>query len=168
MTDTFWVRRQSFFGIEIPQSIANNGDFVINAVDNLSGSTDLISLRSRGAFSRPFEVVERIRREAEEQFREQEQALQARLEETEKKILELQREGGEGNVILTPAQSREIERFRQEQLKTRKELRAVQHELQKNIERLGSQLKFINIGLIPILIAVAAVAAGAWRGRRRA
>lgn len=168
LTDTFWVRRQSFFGIEIPQSIANNGDFVINAVDNLSGSTDLISLRSRGAFSRPFEVVERIRREAEEQFREQEQALQARLEETEKKILELQREGGEGNVILTPAQSREIERFRQEQLKTRKELRAVQHELQKNIERLGSQLKFINIGLIPILIAVAAVAAGAWRGRRRA
>ena len=29
-------------------AFANNGDFVINALDNLSGSADLIGLRSRG------------------------------------------------------------------------------------------------------------------------
>jgi len=167
LTDNFWIRKQNFFGIDIPQSIANNGDFLINAVDNLSGSTDLISLRSRGEYSRPFVVVEEIRLQAEQQFREQEQALQNKLKETEKKILELQNQGGEGSVILSPEQTREIERFRDEEIKTRKELRSVQHELQKNIERLGARIKFANIGLMPILIALLALGAGLYRVRRR-
>lgn len=168
LTDIFWIRKQSFYGIDIPQSIANNGDFVINAVDNLSGSNDLISLRSRGEYSRPFVVVENIRLQAEQQFREQEQALQAKLRETEKKILELQSKGGEGNLILSPEQTKEIEQFKDEEVKTRRELRSVQHELQKNIERLGSQLKFINIGLMPLLIAFLALAAALYRARRPA
>ena len=167
LADHFWMRRQNFFGVQIPQSIANNGDFVINTLENLAGSTDLISLRSRGEFSRPFTVVEQIRRDAEARFRAQEQELQARLEETEQKIAQLQQEGGEGALLLSQEQAAEIEKFRLEQIRTRKELRAVQHELQKNIERLGTQLKFINIGLIPLIIALLAVVAGMQRARRK-
>ena len=168
LADHFWMRTQNFFGVQIPQSIANNGDFVINTLENLAGSTDLISLRSRGEFSRPFTVVEQIRRDAEARFRAQEQELQARLEETEQKIAQLQQEGGEGALLLSQEQAAEIEKFRLEQIRTRKELRAVQHELQKNIERLGTQLKFINIGLIPLIIALLAVVAGMQRARRKA
>ena len=167
LADHFWIRMQNFFGVQIPQSIANNGDFVINTLDNLAGNTDLISLRSRGEFSRPFTVVEQIRRDAEAQFREQEQELQTRLEETEQKIAQLQQEGGESALLLTEEQAAEIEKFRLEQIRTRKELRAVQHELQKNIERLGTQLKFINIGLIPLIIALLALVAGVQRSRRK-
>jgi ABC-type uncharacterized transport system involved in gliding motility auxiliary subunit len=168
LNDLFWVRTQNYFGVDMPQAIANNADFVVNAIDNLSGSTDLISLRSRSASVRPFEVVEQLRREAESQFRAQEQALQAKLEETEKKILALQQEGGEGGAILSPEQTQAIDNFRTEQVKTRKELRAVQHELQKNIERLGALLKFVNIGLVPLFIAVLALGAGLYRTRRSA
>ena len=167
LADHFWMRMQNFFGVQIPQSIANNGDFVINTLENLAGSTDLISLRSRGEFSRPFTVVEQIRRDAEAQFREQEQELQARLEETEQKIAQLQQEGGDSALLLTEEQAAEIEKFRLEQIRTRKELRAVQHELQKNIEGLGTQLKFINIGLIPLIIALLALGAGIQRARRK-
>ena len=166
LADHFWIRMQNFFGVQIPQSIANNGDFVINTLDNLAGNTDLISLRSRGEFSRPFTVVEQIRRDAEARFREREQELQTRLEETEQKIAQLQQEGGESALLLTEEQAAEIEKFRLEQIRTRKELRAVQHELQKNIERLGTQLKFINIGLIPLIIALLALVAGIQRSRR--
>lgn len=168
LNDLFWVRTQNYYGMEMPQAIANNADFVVNAIDNLSGSTDLISLRSRSASTRPFDVVEQLRREAESQFREQEQALQAKLEETEQQILDLQKEGGDGGAILGPEQTEAIDKFRTEQVKTRKELRAVQHELQKNIERLGALLKFINIGLVPLFIAVLAVGAGLYRTRRTA
>ena len=167
LTDRFWVRTQNFFGMQIPETIANNGDFVINALENLSGNTDLISLRSRGVFSRPFEVVEQIRRDAEARFRAREQELQDKLQETERKLSQLQQEGGEGELLLSPEQAAEIEKFRLEQIKTRKELRAVQHELQKNIERLGAQLRFINIGLIPLAIALLAFGAGLRRARRR-
>jgi ABC-type uncharacterized transport system involved in gliding motility auxiliary subunit len=168
LADMFWTRKQSFFGVNIPQTIADNGKFVVNSLENLSGNTDLISLRSRGDYERPFVVVEKIRRKAEDQFREREQQLQNKLKETEKKIAELQKQatGGE-NVILSPEQKSEIERFRQDQITTRKELRAVQHNLQKDIEHLGSVLKFINIGLAPLLIALLAVGAGLYRHRKR-
>jgi ABC-type uncharacterized transport system involved in gliding motility auxiliary subunit len=167
LSDMFWVRTQNFLGMEMHQSIANNGDFVVNALDNLSGNNDLISLRSRGEFSRPFTRVEEIRREAEEKFRAREQQLQSRLEETEQRIVALQQDSGGSSLILSPEQAGEIEKFRREMLNTRKELRAVQHELQKNIESLGTVLKFINIGLVPLLIMLASIGAALYRSRRQ-
>jgi len=168
LTDLFWIRNQSYFGMELPQPIADNGNFVVNAIDNLSGSNDLISLRSRGEFTRPFERVESIRREAELKFREREQALQAKLQEAEQKLQQLQQEqGNDMDMILTPEQSAEMEELREIRLQTRKDLRAVQHELKKNIEDLGTKLRIINIGLIPFLIILIALLTGIIRVSRR-
>jgi len=168
LSDLFWIRTQSMFGMDLPQPIADNGNFIINALDNLSGSNDLITLRSRGGFTRPFERVEAIRRDAELKFREREKQLTAKLEETEQKILQLQQEqGGESSLILTPEQTEEIEKFRQTRLDTRKELRNVQHELKKNIENLGTKLRIINIGLIPLLIIIISLGTGIYRVNRK-
>ena len=167
LADRFWVRVERFLGMQVPNPFANNGDFLVNAIDNLGGNDDLISLRSRGEYARPFELVENIKRDAEAHFRAREQALRARLTETEGKLRDLQKgKGGESETILSAEQRKEIELFRAEQLKTRKELRSVQHELGKNIEALGDRLKLINIGLIPLLLAVVAIAVGALRRRR--
>ncbi|MEM7467099.1 MAG: Gldg family protein [Pseudomonadota bacterium] len=167
LADRFWVNYQNFLGMQMPQAFANNADFLINAVDNLGGNDDLISLRSRGEYSRPFTVVQQIQKDAEAQFRDREQALQSKLEETEAKIEALQQQtGGAGEVILSPEQRKEIDLFRQEQLKTRKELRAVQHDLQKNIEQLGTHLKFLNIAAVPILILLFAVGLSVFNHRR--
>ena len=167
LSDRFWVRFQNFLGMQMPQAIANNADLLINGIDNLGGNDDLISLRSRGEYSRPFTVVQKIRRDAESQFRNQERALQAKLKETETKMQELQQRDEGGNYLVSPEQRIEIDSFRREQLKTRKELRAVQHDLQKNIEKLGSKLKFINIGLIPILISIFAIGISVYRSRHQ-
>ena len=168
LADIFWIRKQDFFGTSLPQPIADNGNFVVNAIDNLSGSNDLINLRSRGDFTRPFDRVESIRRDAELKFREREQQLQAKLKETEDKIRKMQQEhGNDTNMILTDEQSKEMEKFRAVRVETRKELRAVQHQLKKNIEDLGTRLKIINIGLIPLLIILIAFATGIYRINRR-
>ena len=167
LANMFWTRKRNYFGVSVPQTIADNGNFVVNALQNLMGNTDLISLRSRGSYERPFKVVEKIRRNAEEQFRQREEQLQQKLKQTERKIEALQKQGTGNNMILSPEQKKEIEQFRQEQLKTRKELRNVQHNLEKDIDRLGGILKFINIGLVPLLIALLAVAAGVYRHRKR-
>lgn len=167
LEDRFWVNVQNFFGQRVAIPRANNGALVINAIENLSGSNDLISLRSRGNFSRPFEKVKEIQREAEKNFRAREKQLQAKLRDTERKISELQRQkGGDNQTILSPEQKREIEQFREEQVKTRKDLRNVQHELRKNIESLGSVLKFVNTALIPILIIIFAIGLGMYRHKR--
>jgi ABC-type uncharacterized transport system involved in gliding motility auxiliary subunit len=168
LNDEFWISQQNFFGVQIPQPIADNGNFVVNSLEHMSGSSDLISLRNRGEYQRPFDVVNDIKRNAEAQYRQQEQMLEAKLEETELKIAELQQERTGNELLLSPEQEQAIENFRLEQLNTRKELRAVQYELQRNVERLGSVLKFINIGLVPLLIAFMAVSIGLIRTRRKA
>ena len=70
LSDRMWVQVQDFFGQRMPQPWADNASFTINALDNLSGSDALISVRSRGRFSRPFEVVDALQRTAEVKFRE--------------------------------------------------------------------------------------------------
>jgi len=168
LQNRFWIRIRRIFDIQIPQTIANNGDFVVNSLENLSGSTDLISLRSRGEYARPFTRVDDIRREAEERFRDKEKRLKEKLEKTEERLRELQKEQNGGGKILTPEQSREIAKFKKERLKTRKELRAVQHDLHKNIESLGTRLRFINIILVPLAVALLAVLLNVLRFRRAA
>jgi ABC-type uncharacterized transport system involved in gliding motility auxiliary subunit len=171
LNDTFWIRNKPYFGMNLPQPIANNGDFVINALENLSGSNDLASLRTRGEYTRPFERVETIRRQAELEYREREQKLVATLQETEQKIRTLQQTQGkddaESAMLLTPEQSAEIEKFQTLRIDTRKQLRAVQHELKKNIESLGAKLRFFNIAFLPLIIILISIGTGVYRVTRR-
>jgi len=169
LEDKFWVRVQNIFGQRIALPHAANATFVSNALDNLSGSNDLISVRNRGSFARPFTRVEEIQREAEQEFRNKEKELRARLQETDQKIRDMQKQkrGGGNDLMLSFKQQEEIGRFRDEKIKIRKELRNVQHELQKNIERLETQMKFINIGLMPLLIGFLGITLGLFGRKRR-
>jgi ABC-type uncharacterized transport system involved in gliding motility auxiliary subunit len=153
LEDRFWVQVQNFFGQRIAVPMAANADFVVNALDQLSGSPDLISVRSRGSYERPFTLVDRIQKQAEQQYQAKEQGLMAELKTTEKKLNELQRQRGKaGSTTLTAAQHKEVQKFRLEVVQTRKKLRAVQYNLRKNIETLENALKALNIFLIPLLI----------------
>jgi ABC-type uncharacterized transport system involved in gliding motility auxiliary subunit len=168
LTDRFWVRTQEFFGQEIAQPTAGNGSFVIDALDNLAGSDALIGLRSRGLSARPFDLVQRLRAEADARYLSQAQELQTRLKDAEKKLASLEKEGEAGSrQILSAAQQQEIDKFRAETLRTRKSLREVQHALRVDIERLDEVLKFVNIALIPILIGIAAIVVALVRAARR-
>lgn len=168
LSDRMWVQVQSFFGQRIFQAFADNGSFAVNGVDNLTGSSDLIAVRSRGTFSRPFERVEALRREAEASFRAQEQTLQQELDETERRLQALQSAKDEDNLlIITPEQQAELLRFQDEKLRIRKALRDVRRNLDRNIEQLGTTLKVVNIGLVPLLLSVAAIFVAMVRARRR-
>ena len=166
--DHLWVQVQSFFGQQIANTFANNGAFVVNALENLSGSSDLIGVRSRATFTRPFTRVEELRVDAETRFRATEERLQQELEETERRLVELQsaREDS-GNILLSEEQRDEIDRFTDQRAAIRQELRAVQRGLDEDIERLGTRLKIINIGLVPFLLAVFVLIA-VWRRNRSA
>ena len=167
LADATWVRQQDLLGQQIVIPLANNGDFAINALDNLAGSEGLISLRGRGLIDRPFEVVRAMQQEAEYRYRAKEQELLARIDETEAKIRQLKEEEQNSGVILTAAQQEEIENFRGEMIKLRQELRAVQRSLRENVESLSTGIKALNIWAVPILIALVA-AALAWFQRARA
>ena len=168
LSDAVWVQIANFLGTRMGSPTADNGSFLINAIENLTGNADLISLRSRGSFSRPFTRKRELARQADERFRAKEQELEARLQETEREINELQQQKDAGSVmILSPEQQDALERFEEDRLQVRKELRKVRHDLRKDIESLGMRLKFANIGLVPLLIAVAGLALTVVQSTRR-
>ena len=153
LSDRMWVQVQDFFGQRLPQPWADNGSFTINALDNLSGSDALISVRSRGNFNRPFTVVDNLQRSAQERFRKKEQELQMRLAATEEKLYALQQATDPAQDLqLTGEQQSTLEQFLAEKLQLRKELREVRYQLNADIEALGTKLKFFNIGVMPILL----------------
>jgi ABC-type uncharacterized transport system involved in gliding motility auxiliary subunit len=166
--DRFWVQEQGIFGGRMLVPMAANGDLMVNAIDNLSGSNDLIGLRSRGRSLRPFDRIEAMRRDAATQFQAREQALRKQLSDTERKIGELQSKNPGGpNALLSAEEQAAIDGFRQELVKTRQDLRAVQRDLNKDIQRVDTWIKFVNIGLIPILVGLFALGMAAVRRQRR-
>lgn len=168
LSDRLWVQVAQFMGQRVPQPFANNGDVVINALDNLSGGVDLASIRSRGRYSRPFTRVVQLQREADERLRSEEAVLLERLAETEQSLAELnQTEDGELIGQITPEIQAEVEGFNEEMLQTRRRLRDVQYQLTEDIERLGANLKWINTAMIPILLTLLALVLGYFRTQRR-
>ncbi len=167
-SDRMWVQVQSFFGQRLPSAFASNGDFLINTLDFLGGSEELMGLRGRAPFQRPFTRVETLRREADARVSETLASLEAELRDTEQRLAQLQsaREDA-GSLLLSPEQEAEIERFRTRQVQLRQELRQVQREREASIEALGTRLKILNIALVPAALTLFALA-GAWRRRREA
>lgn len=167
LADNMWVQRQSFLGSVILNPFADNGALAVNALENLLGNADLISIRSRSTSTRTFDLVEDLRRQAEARLRETEQRLEAELRETENRLTQLQQGRGDSDMsILTPEQEAEIDRFMEQRLEIRQQLRQVRRELDEEIEALGTRIKIINIMLVPLLVTIVALFV-AWRRRRQ-
>jgi gliding motility-associatede transport system auxiliary component len=167
LSDPLWLRSQSMFGQQFSIAWANNGDFLANAVENLAGSSDLISIRGRQSFFRPFTRVDALRRQADERLRAKEQELDHELQETEHKLSALEaNRSDQGSFQLSPEQQAEVKRFQDERLRIRRELREVRHGLDVEIDRLGTWLKVIDIALVPALLAIGAIVLAVMRRRR--
>ena len=106
-----------------------NADFLVNSLDNLSGSQDLISLRSRGLSVRPFYRIRDLATAAEEKYRSTEQQLTAKLKDLQKKLsgLNMEEKPGAKAPVLTTEQTKAFQKFRSEMLDVRRQLREVQH-----------------------------------------
>ena len=167
LADSFWLQVQDFFGQQLATPTADNANFVINALDNLSGSSALIGLRSRGLSNRPFERVLDIQKKAELAYRDRERVLVKQLEDTEGKLKNLQtKDKAGGGAILSDEQKETIEKFRLEIRKVRRELRDVRRNLREDIDTLDAWVKVLNIGAMPVLITVFAIVFLVARNRR--
>jgi ABC-type uncharacterized transport system involved in gliding motility auxiliary subunit len=168
LSDRMWVQVRPFFGQKLMNAFANNGDFAVNALDNMAGSSDLISVRGRATSQRPFTTVEVLKRNADERFRAKESELKKELTDTERKLTELQSaKSQEQAQILSPEQKAELDKFMTRKLEIRKELRQVRRQLDAEIEALGTKLKLVNIVLMPLLVTFAALGFAWWRNQRR-
>ena len=158
--DRFWVSEQNYLGQRFGVPIADNGKFLLNAVENLMGSNDLISLRGREKAARPFTRIEDLRREAETDYLAEQQNLVARIEAAQAELDRL-----EQGAQLAEA-DKAASAYRAELLQARKALRRVQGDLRRDIEALESRLTWANIIFMPLLVSALALLL-AWRQRRQ-
>jgi ABC-type uncharacterized transport system involved in gliding motility auxiliary subunit len=148
----------NFFGYKAFQPFNDNISFFANMMEQLAGSADLIGIRCRGRTQRPFTRVLELQAKAQEQWMEQEQELQQRLQATQQRMSELQGQKDEKQRnVISSAQAKELARFREEVLQYKKELKNVRRNLREGIESLGMQVKLLNILLMPALVAVAGI-----------
>ena len=159
LSDRFSVEVMNFFGQRLARPLNDNYNFIYNSLENLSGSNDLISIRSRGKFARPFTKVQEIERAAEERWKDEEKALNDKVEEINKRLTELQKPGKESNQqILSKAIQDEINKYRDEKKNTQKKLREVRRKLRQDKEALGNRLFVMNTFLMPLLIVCFGIA----------
>jgi ABC-type uncharacterized transport system involved in gliding motility auxiliary subunit len=159
--DRFWVSEQNYLGQRFGVPIADNSKFLLNAVENMMGSSDLITLRGRERIARPFTRVEALRRSAEAQYLAEEENLVARIEAAQGELDRIERDGAQ----LGDAE-RAARQYRGELVAARKALRDVQGNLRRDIDTLAVRVTFMNIVIMPILVGLAALGL-AWRQRRR-
>jgi ABC-type uncharacterized transport system involved in gliding motility auxiliary subunit len=153
LNDRLWVLENSLFGQSVFSAQASNGDLFFNVIDQLSGTDDLISIRSRGMVSRPFTKVDQIRRTSEQAYRDSQTQVLASLQDVQNQLNKLQTtQKNTPNLIQSPEYKTAIAK----KVKLRQQLRSIQSELNNDVDRLGQIVKSVNIFSVPIILLLIA------------
>ncbi len=170
LNDGAAVQIREIFGQRVAIPINGNLALIQALVEQLAGDPDLIGLRGRATAARPFTVVKQMEAEAAQAYLGKIKGLEESLDATRKKLESLQKTtgGAATGAILSPEQQAEIENFRKRAAETRRELKDVRRELRSETEALEFWTKVVNIGAMPLLVAIAGLAIALVRRRRRA
>lgn len=151
-----------------------NGNLALvqGAIEQLSGDNNLITVRSRASRERQFTVVKELQAKAEAAYQSKIKSLESSLMEAQTKLNELQRtkadQGGGQKFILSPEQQAEIANFRKKEGEVKKELKLERKKLRADIDSLENRIKWLNIALMPALVAFAGIGLAVLRHKRRA
>jgi ABC-type uncharacterized transport system involved in gliding motility auxiliary subunit len=156
LTDGAAVDVQDVFGQRVVVPRNGNLAFAQGLVEQFAGDQNLIGLRSRAGFTRPLTVIQQIEARAQQSYLGKIKELEDSLNQTTEKLTALQKSrGGSQSTILTSEQQVEIENFRKRATDTRRDLKELRKNLRVETDRLELWTKVINIGLVPLLVALA-------------
>jgi ABC-type uncharacterized transport system involved in gliding motility auxiliary subunit len=162
--DDYSVRKFNFFGQTMGEPINNNLAFASNTLEFLGGSQDLISIRGKGSSLRPFHVVREMEVEAQKKYQDKLTELDARLQQVQTKLTDLQSKKTEGKrLTATPEIAKAIEDFQKQSAAMRGERREIRRALREDIDRLENRLLLLNVLATPLLVG----AFGFWFYRSR-
>ncbi len=165
--DSYYVSKQNFLGINLSRMFNDNLNFLLNTTEVLTGSEELISIRSRGKFERPFVKVQELEKKAQTRWLAREQELVRKADETNRKLREFDKQKDKSQrFVMTPEQESEIQKFQEEKRKVNSELKQVRRNLRADIETLGNKIKFINIFVMPMLVSLAGIGYAVYRRKR--
>lgn len=150
-----------FMNLQTGLPFADNASFILNALDSLSGGSELMSLRARSPGLRPMRRVETMRNEAQARFFSEQAHLEARLAESEQRLQELQSIGandgffdGDVSAQLNDQEREELNLLRTDIVTTRGSLRQIERDFRREIDTLELNLRLFTILGGPFLLAL--------------
>jgi ABC-type uncharacterized transport system involved in gliding motility auxiliary subunit len=156
--DRFAIRELNTPFGAIPMPANANLDFAQNLAEQLAGDANLIGVRSRATVSRPFTLVRQMQAAAQERYQAEIKKLEDGLADTQRRLNELQRSKEQGQrFILSPEQQAEIEKFRQEEARTKVELKQVRKDFRRDIDALENRIKWFNIAAMPLVVSISGI-----------
>ncbi len=143
------------FGQQLFMPANGNLAFAENLIDQLTGDSNLIAVRSRASRERPFTVVKKMQADAEASYRSKIKELEDGLADAQRKIGQLQSGKQEGQrFILSPQQQEELANFRKKEAEAKTQLKEVRKKLRADIDSLENRIKWLDIAGMPALVAL--------------
>jgi ABC-type uncharacterized transport system involved in gliding motility auxiliary subunit len=140
----------------------------MNAIEDMTGSNDLIAMRSRGSFQRPFLVVDRIEQEAARRTAQEEEKINGEIAGFQQELQKIGAGTGEGDQRLLEKTILEKRKAIETNIRdAQRKLRSVKMEQRKSIEQLGDRLRNLNTWTVPVIVLVIAIVLGIQRSLRR-
>ena len=165
--DFLWDQMAYTSTIFGPATVGDNSALLLNAIEEVSGSGDLISIRSRGNYSRPFEVVETIRQEAQDETANQIAVINMQIDDYNQQLQALANSAGDNQQLLGDDIIKQRQKIEMGIYDAQKNLREVQANRSKAIEDLGNDLRRLNTAAVPGVIMIFALVLGIWRSVRK-
>ena len=157
------------FGQRLFMPANGNLAFAENLIDQLTGDSNLIAVRSRASRERPFTVVKKMQADAEASYRSKIKELEDGLADAQRKIGQLQSGKQEGQrFILSPQQQEELANFRKKEAEAKTQLKEVRKKLRADIDSLENRIKWLDIAGMPALVAVTGLVFAIVKRRRSA
>jgi ABC-type uncharacterized transport system involved in gliding motility auxiliary subunit len=148
--------------------VEDNPSVFLNAIEELSGSPELVSIRSRGNFERPFDYVDKIETQAEADTIKEEQALNAEIQRMENELNNELRQAKEVNAaVIQQTVLKKQQELETQIYEAKQKLRKIRKQKRESIELLGTKLKFLCMLPGPILILIVAIVIGLRRSMIR-
>ncbi len=167
INDGFSIRRMNTPFGQIAAPLNGNLNFAQNCIEQLSGDSNLIAVRSRAALNRPFTRVRAIQKEAEEKYLAEINRLQESRNQAITRLNELQQQKGQNQkFILSPEQQAEIEKLRVEEANIAKKLRQVEKDLKRDVLGLQRSIQWYNILTIPIAVGLVGIVLAIYKHKR--
>jgi ABC-2 type transport system permease protein len=153
--------QQTFFG---SAQVGDNASVVLNAVEYLGGGSDLISVRSRGGFQRPFVVVDQIEAAVDKATAAQVDALTAKIDDYQQKLDSLGAAApGQDEKLVHSAVLAQRDKLQDDIRQARTELRRLNAGKREQIAALKARLETDDIVWAPLVVLMIAVILAARR-----
>lgn len=158
--------QRSFFGIS---PVGDNSTFILNTLEDLSGSPQLISIRSRGNFNRPFTRVDAIEAKAETETADEEARIMAKIQGFEQQLNEKIRsiEGDDKGALIGQTIIEEKKKIELELRQAESQLRDIKMEKRRQVEKIKTKLWLFCTLPGPALMLLIAIVLGIFRTAKR-